>query len=148
MRACVARGHSLGGGRPSSEGEEGAHLAHDLGRRERARLHLVDRRAVDQEAAHGAAVGVRARPHEEDVGERRVGDPRLAAREHPLARLAVPNGARLHARRVAAVVGLRQAEAAHRLARREAGQPLRLVRVARAHRRPRGTRGAGLILGD
>ena len=65
---------------------------------------------------------VRPAPHDGDVGDRAVGDPHLATVEHPVG--PVPLGARGHAGRVGAVVGLGEAEAADRVAGRHPGQPL------------------------
>ena len=67
-------------------------------------------------------------PDDRDVGERAVGDPHLAAVEHPV--VAVAPGPGAHRRRVAAGVGLGQAEAADRLAGGHPRQPLLLVLLA------------------
>src|SRR5260370_37346927 len=93
------------------------------------------RSARYQESANAVRGGG---PHYGDVGDRPVGDPHFGAREYPVA--AVQNRAGFHAGRVAAVIGLGEAEAADRLARSHPWQPLarlvlRSVLPDREHRR-------------
>ena len=87
-------------------GDRGAkrELFLDLGRRE-ARHALFE-----DEAADLAAMRVRLRPDDEDVGDRRIGDPHLRAGEAVAARRLLGAGA--HAAGVGTGVGLGQAEAA------------------------------------
>ena len=72
---------------------------------------------LKHEAADLAAVRVRLRPDDEDVGDRRVGDPHLGAREDVAALDLLGAGA--HATGVGAGVGLGQAEAADPFAGRQ-----------------------------
>src|SRR3569833_1103808 len=90
--------------------------------------------ALHEEAADPV---VRTRPDDRDVGHRAVRDPHLGAVQHPVRALAL--GVRTHVRRVRAVGGLGQAEAAERLAGGHPRQPfllllLRAVLVDRRHR--------------
>ena len=89
-------------------------LALDLGRLDALPAALQD------EAADGAAVELG--PDHQHVGDRRVGDPHLGARE--LVAAGHGHGARLHAAGIGAVVGLGEAEAADPLAGGELGQVL------------------------
>ena len=92
------------------------------------------RRALLDEEAADAVVGLR--PDHGDVGDRAVGDPLLGAVEDPAVAVAAGGGA--HAARVRAEVGLGEAEAADRLARRQGREPavallLRAEGVDRVH---------------
>ena len=78
--------------------------------------------------AKPATPSVGTRPDHRHVGDRRVGDPHLAAVEHPVG--AVAAGPGRHVGRVGAVVGLGQAEAADQLAGRHARQPSLLLLLA------------------
>ena len=89
----------------------------DRGRRESLRAFFRE------EAADASVLGLR--PDEEEIGDRRVADPGLGAREAVAARDFLR--ARLHARRIGAVVGLGQAEAADQLSFRELRQVLLLL---------------------
>ena len=97
-------------------------VEHDLARLAGPEAHLaVDSRSL--EALHAAldhealnrlrSAVVRLCPDDCEVGYRRVGDPHLRAAEHVVG--AIAPGARLHATRVGAAVGLGEAEAANRL---------------------------------
>jgi len=111
---------------PRDRGAQG-HLARDL--RKGESLHP----ALDEEAAD---LAVELGPDHADIGDRAVGDPRLAAREQvaPVGLL----GARAHAAGIRAVVRLGEAEAAHELPACEPGEEtlalgLRAVGVDRMH---------------
>ena len=94
-----------------------AHLALDLGRAQA--LHAL----FQDEAAYrtlALALAFQLGPDHENIGNRRIGDPHLRALEHIAA--VDRRGARDHAARVGAVVGLGQAKAANPLAGREFGQ--------------------------
>jgi hypothetical protein len=104
-----------------------------------ARLHHLER--VTVEAVLGgdeqreslrarARVRVGAREHREHVGAPRERAPRLRAVDHPVAAAAI--GATLHARDVAADVGLGHGYADHDLARCDLRQPVRLLLVGAA----------------
>ena len=90
-------------------------------RRAQGKLALDRRRgeaghaALKQKAAEAAVV--RARPHDKDVGDGRVGDPRLGAVQD-VAAAGKGAGGRLHASGIAAVVGLGKAKGADKLAAR------------------------------
>ena len=78
----------------------------------------------DQEAPNSAAsfVIVGGGPHHGDVGDRSVGDPHLAAVEHPIGAIASRPG--FHCGGIGSDIGLGQPEAAEQFARGHAGQPL------------------------
>jgi hypothetical protein len=83
---------------------------------------------------------VRARPHDDHVGDRAVADPALGAVEHPA--VAVAAGTGLERDRVRAVVGLGQGERADGVEPCHRGQPALLLRlgseqVDRLHREAR-----------
>ncbi len=78
--------------------------------------------AVDEETADPL---LGRGPDDGDVGDRPVGDPHLGAGQDPVG--AVAAGAGLHARRVASVVRLGEAETADGLPGRHPGQPLVLL---------------------
>ena len=82
----------------------------------------------------------RARPHDDDVGDRAVADPALGAVEHPVVAVAARAG--LERDGVRAVLGLGQRERADRLQPRHRRQPALLLllgaeQVDRLHRQPR-----------
>ena len=91
----------------------------DLGRREA--LHPL----LDQEPAHHA---VELGPHHRHVGDGAVRDPHLRAGKNVV--IPVLHRLRLHPARVRTVVGLRQAEAADRLAGPQRREPPLLLRLA------------------
>ena len=97
-------------------------LAFDLGRREA--FHAL----FEHEATNGAAVFLALGPDHEDVGEGRVGNPRLAAGDDVI--VAILLGVGLHPRRIGARIGFGQTEAADQLARGETGQVLLLLLFA------------------
>ncbi len=105
-------------------GDRGAQadLALDLGRRQP--LHPL----FEDEAPDRAVVRVRLRPHDENVGDRRIGDPHLRALE-AIAALDL-FGARAHSGGVAPRIGFGEPETADQLARREAGEKTLLLLVA------------------
>src|SRR5690606_6584768 len=96
-----------------------AHLALDLRRRQA--FHPL----FEQEATNRAVMRFRLRPHDEDVGDRRIGDPHLRALEAVSARDLF--GARAHPAGVAAGIGFGEAETADKLARGEPGQIFALL---------------------
>ncbi len=105
-------------------------LSADLGRGE-ARHALFEDKAADL-----VVMGRGFRPDHENIGDRRVGNPRLGAVQ-PVA-IGDLFRARFHAAGIGAGVGLGQAEAAHQLARRELRQIfpfllLRAVGIDRIH---------------
>ena len=104
-------------------GDRGAQreLAADLRRGEA--LHAL----LQHEAADLVVMRGRLRPDDEDVGDRRVGDPHLGAGEA----VAVGDllGARLHAAGIGAGIGLGQAEAADPFAGGELRQVLLALRL-------------------
>ena len=102
------------------------HDDHAGGRCAQAQLTLDLRRTqplhplFQHEAANAAAMRLALGPDDEDIGERRVGNPCLAAVEHIAAVDLLRDSA--HPRRIAAGVGLGQAETADQRARRQPGQ--------------------------
>src|SRR5947207_214815 len=77
---------------------------------------------LDQKPAYAVLVSLAGScPHESDVCKRTVRDPHLRAVENPGA-IGVPNRARVHSARVAAVIVLRQPEAGDQLAALHTGQ--------------------------
>ncbi len=121
--------HDLAGDRRAQR-----ELAADLRRRQA--LHAL----LQDEAADLVVVRRRLRPDDEDVGDRRVRDPHLRAVE-PVA-VGGLLGARLHAARIGAGIGLGQAEAADPFAawRASAGTSCAAPRSRR--------RGSGYITSD
>ena len=77
--------------------------------------------------ALGAGCGAGAREHAIEVGDAAVGDPRLAAVEHPVR--AIAHRARRHRRDIGPGVRLRQRKGRDRLAARDRRQPTRALRV-------------------
>src|SRR5579883_1210495 len=92
----------------------------DLGRTE------PRHRAFEDKAADHAVLGLG--PDDEHIGDRRIGDPHLGAVEAIAARDL--DGARGHAARIRAVIGLGQAEAANPLARGQFRQIFLALRLA------------------